>query len=471
MAYRGIAELLEKLRETGELAEIDATVDPVLEVSEIAHRAATPRGPAMLFRAVAGHRIPLVVNLLGSEKRIAAALEATSLAEVADRVTAALAPGRAGGWLRGLLAGPGEASSGKWGPKTVKIGACQQVIRLGADVDLNELPALRAGSLETAGTLTAAVLVMPDAASGRAALCRCDLRLVDRRHVAACWGTHEEAERILTHYGERGTRMPVAVVLGAHPALLLAAMGPWAEQIDPFWLAGLLRQAPIDMVAGRGVDLEVPAEAEFVLEGCIDAAAPRVDAGLLVTPGGHYAAAPASAAIEVGAMCHRANPILPAFVRGCEMGEEVVVARAMERVFRPLVAGAIPDLVDCDFPAFGAARHWGFVAIRKRHAGQARRVAHAVWGLCAWMFTKFLVVVDEEVDVRDVRQVFAAVAAEVDPARDLIADQGPADPWDPASAARRWATAWRSTPPGSCRRNGVGRAWGRCACRRKSAVG
>jgi 4-hydroxy-3-polyprenylbenzoate decarboxylase len=198
-------------------------------------------------------------------------------------------------------------------------------------------------------------------------------------------------------------------------------------------VAGLLREKPLDVVACRGVDLTVPAEAEIILEGFCDPSEPPVMSGPHCAPLGHATPPRPAPVMHVTALTHRANPIFAAAVPGAPPHEAVTVARAMQRVFLPLVQLAMPELVDYDLPEFAAARHWAAISIRKTYPGQGRRSAHAAWGLRPLRFAKMLVVVDDDVDVRDRDAVLAAVAANFRPGRDTVTEQGPADPFDPAS--------------------------------------
>jgi 4-hydroxy-3-polyprenylbenzoate decarboxylase len=179
--------------------------------------------------------------------------------------------------------------------------------------------------------------------------------------------------------------------------------------------------------------LRVPADAEIVIEGTIDTAAPLKAAGPRRTAGGFYTHPQEAPAVEVTAVTQRVNPVLPAMVPGGPPCESLVVERALWRMLMPAVKLAIPDLVDLQFPMFGCVRHWAVASIRKTHAGQARRAAHAVWGLAQTSSAKLLVVVDEEVDARNTEQVLAAIAAHVRPQRDVWFGEGPPDPFDPAS--------------------------------------
>jgi 4-hydroxy-3-polyprenylbenzoate decarboxylase len=256
--------------------------------------------------------------------------------------------------------------------------------------------------------------------------------------------------------------MPVAVVLGGDPATMLAMAAPVPPAVDPLGLAGLLREKPLDVVACRSVDLQVPAEADVVIEGYINPAEPPTVAGPLGTTAG-YASRPCPAPIlHVAAVTYRANRVYPATVPGPANCEVSIVDRALARIFLPLVKLAIPEMVDFDLPLWGEARRLAVLAIRKTYAGQARRVASTAWGLRQFLFAKLLVVVDEGVDVQNAGQVLAAVSACVNPGRDVFFQEGPADGFDPAvpagvlakkmaiDATEKLADEYGGSPPEPC---------------------
>ncbi len=432
MSYHCLADLLDELGRAGELARIGVPVDPSLEVAEITDRVAQSGGSALLFGAVEGHEIPLITNLLGTEARICRALGIRSPQELVERVSELVFPSEPEAWFETIMPGAGRATLRKLPPKVVKSGPCQQVVRLQSDVDLGQLPLLQCRPEESGKTITAGELftVAPD--SGRTVVGRYDLRVLERDRVAICWDPPDEPVRLIAEYRRRETQMPVAIVLGSDPAGLLAAMAPLPLDADVCAFAGLLRGRPRELVKGRSVDLCVPTDAEIVVEGYIEPAEPPVDAGPLGTTGGYYRPSGPAPVMHVTAMTHRANPVYPAMVPGCPPDEACVIRLFLSRVLLPLVKLAVPEMVDYELPAFGGARHWAFVSIRKDYAGQARKAAHAAWGLRQLMFAKLLVIVDEEVNVHEHEQVWSAVAAHVDPARDTFFAEGPPDPLDPA---------------------------------------
>ncbi|MHC4399474.1 MAG: UbiD family decarboxylase [Planctomycetota bacterium] len=434
MPYYCLADFLEELAQAGELARVETGVNPVLEAAEITARIARSTGKALLFGAIEGHPLPLLTNLLGTEARICRAAGVRSIGELAERVAEAIEPSGSEGWLGRVSAASGGVVGKSWEPKRVKTGACQQIVRLGDDVDLGRLPALQCSANETGRTVTAGQLLTAEADTGRQSCGRYELPVLDRTRLAVAWHDHDEPAGLLLGYRERGARMPVAVILGGDPAGLMAAMAPLPPSADALAVAGLLRQKALELVECRTVELSAPADAEMIIEGYVDPAEPPVRTGPLAASGGFCQRSGAAQVMHVTAVTHRANPVFPAFVPGRLPDEICTIRRAMARAFSPVVKGVIPELVDYDLPVFGAARQAAFVSIRKRYAGEARKVAHAVWGLRPWMFVKLLVIVDEEVDVRDERQVWSAVASHADPGRDVLFASGPPDPLDPAGS-------------------------------------
>jgi 4-hydroxy-3-polyprenylbenzoate decarboxylase len=434
MPYVCLAMFLEKLELSGELVRIAPPVDASLEVAEITRCVLRKSCRALVFGEVRGHAFALLTNLLGTDSRLLAAFEVESLDDLKNRILGELTPPDRLAWHDRLF-GATTRSAHPLCPKTVRTGPCQQVVRLGKDVDLGQLPVLRTAPQESHPTITAGVLLTVDAATNRGGVGRYDVAVLDAGRLAVGLDPHDEITPILAGYAERGAKMPVAIALGGDPALFVTAVAPLPFLADVLTWAGVLRNKPIEMVRGRSLPLDVPADAEMILEGFIDPAEPPVELGLSATPSGRYRKASPGRVIHVTAMTHRTNPIFPALVRSRPPNEETVIQRAMQKVFLPLVLSTIPDLVDWSFPAFGAARHCVFAAIRKTHPGQARRVAHALWGLRQTMFAKTLIVVDEGVDIHDSAQVFEAIAAHVDPGRDVFFQKGPTDPWDAAAPA------------------------------------
>jgi 4-hydroxy-3-polyprenylbenzoate decarboxylase len=435
MPYRCLADFLEDLGHAGELVRVDQEVDPALAMAQMAAQEANSGGAALLFGAVKGHDVPVLCNLLGNEGRICRALGVAALAEVADRIARLFDSSASEGWFERLKGGSQPAALDSFTPRKVKSAACQQIVRLGSDIDLGELPLLQIAAAEAGRAITAAVVFSAEPDSHQPVAGRFDLQSLDRTRLAVCWAAHDEHARLLGEYRQRSQKMPLAVVIGGDPAFLLAAAAPLPAGGDVCAVTGLLREKSLDVAACRSVDLDVPAEAEIVLEGFVDPLEPPVMAGPLCGPTGHLTAPRPVPVVQVNAVTHRANPIYAVMVPGQPPHEAATVARAMQRVFLPLARLVMPELVDYDLPEFAAARLWAAVSIRKTYPGQGRRVAHVAWGLPAVRCAKVLVIVDDDVDVHDHGQVLAALTINVRPGRDLLIENGPADPFDPATPA------------------------------------
>jgi 4-hydroxy-3-polyprenylbenzoate decarboxylase len=435
MPYRCLGDFLEELGHAGELTRVEEEVDPALQVAEIATRSAKSGGPALLFGSVKGHDLPVLCNLLATETRIGRALGVASLDEVAGRIARLLDVGTPEGWFERLKGGAQPAALMGVMPRKVKSAAAQQIVRLGGDIDLGELPLLQVASEEPRRAITAATVLSAEPDSHRPVAGRFDIERIDRTRLAVCWAAYDEHARLLGEYRTRNQQMPLAVVIGGDPAFLLAAASPLPPGGDVCAVAGLLREKSLDVVACRSVDLNAPAEAEIILEGFVDPVQPPVLAGPLCGPMGYLTPPRLAPVMQLTAVTHRANPIYAVMVASRPPHEACTAARAVQRVFLPLARLAMPELVDYDLPEFAAARHWAAVSIRKTYPGQGRRAAHMAWSLPAMMFAKVLVVVDDDVDVHDHQQVLAAVVANMRPDRDVLVEQGPADPFDPAAPA------------------------------------
>jgi 4-hydroxy-3-polyprenylbenzoate decarboxylase len=458
MPHRCLAEFLEELRNAGELSRIDDETDPAFRVAEMALESAKSGGPALLFGIVKGHNLPILCNLLATEGRICRALGSQAIDEVSDRIARLFDTSGPEGWFERLKGGGRPATLASVAPRKIKSAAVQQIVRLGSDLDLGELPLLQMIAYTEKGdcpnfrehrqvvvaenetvpfaasekTIPSAIVFSAEPDSHRPVSGRFDVLRIDRTRLAVCWADYDEHARLLAEYRERDQKMPLAVAIGGDPAFLLASAAPLPPGSDICAAAGLLREKPLDVVACRSIDLDMPAEAEIVLEGFVEPKGPTVMAGPLCGPMGHLSPPRPAVVMQVTAVTHRANPIFAVMILGRPPHESVTAARAMHRVFLPLARIAMPELVDYDLPEFAAARYWAAVSIRKTYPGQGQRAAHVAWNLPALSFAKVLVVVDADVDVHDQQAVLAAVAANLRPGRDVLIQRGPADPYDPA---------------------------------------
>jgi 4-hydroxy-3-polyprenylbenzoate decarboxylase len=428
MPANSLPDFLEELEQAGELARIAVEVHAELEAAAITEQVAKAGGPALFLERIKGQHPPLVTNLLGSHSRLCRALGVGSLDELSD-LLAPEAPASAG-WLERIKSHSPLTAAAKGPTKTVRSGVCQQVVKLGRDVNLLEWPALRCWALEPRRSITAGLLLTQDPENGDRKLETVPLEIVDRTRLAVCWRRYHAGLRHLEQYRRRGDRMPVAVWVGADPALAVVAAAPLPADADSFAFAALLRRRPLELVKCRSHDLEVPAEAELVIEGFIDPEAPRLASGPWGQADGRYSVPGEAWLLEVSTVTHRTNPVFVATVPAAPPSEASVIDRAIERLWLPLVKQAVPELVDYALIDQAGPQKLAVLSIHKSFPGQARKAASGFWGLDAFMSVKLLVVVDADVDVRNYAQVLLTAATNAAGGRDVFFHAGPPHPFD-----------------------------------------
>lgn len=425
MPIRSLSDFVRILRDAGELAVVDVAVDPYLEISEITDRVVKAGGPALLFTKVNGSKFAVLTNQFGSQRRMALALGEPSLAAVEARMRATIdlsVPDSLGGKLGKLLSLTSLASAI---PRTVESGPCQEVIE--HEPDLRTLPVLTTWPLDGGPFVTLPLVFTKDPVSGMQNVGMYRVQVYDRNTTGMHWQRHKQGR---AHADKWGRRVPVAVVIGAAPAITYAATAPLPPIVDEMALAGFLRGAPIEMVRCQTIDLKVPANAEFVLEGYVDNEDMRIE-GPFGDHTGVYSLADYYPTFHVQCVTHRAAAIYGATVVGKPPMEDAWLGKATERLFLPLLQMVVPEIVDYNLPVEGGFHNLAIIAVRKTYPGQAKKVMNALWGLGhMMMLTRVLLVVDHDVDPADVRGVVWNALNNVDPSRDLVVMPGPVDDLD-----------------------------------------
>jgi len=436
--FENLSEFVSDLDDDGQLVRVTAEVDPDLELTEVAERVrrSSSGAPAVFFEHVRGHSMPVVVNLLGSAARMLKVLRAGSFDEAARRVAAVLQPELPEGWLEAVRLVPQLSQLTRMPPRLVRTALCQQVVRLGRDVDLTQLPVPRFWPDDAAPSITMGQVYVKSPVTGVRDVGMYPIEVRDRNSLVICWNAHDDGERIFREYRDRAVQMPVAIVLGGDPVLSYVANVPLPPNTDECLLAGFLRGDNIELVKCRTVDLEVPASAEIVIEGMIDTSAPLEIAGPLGCSTGYYDAPEDVPVLDVTALTHRSNPIFPARIFAPPPSEDFWIGQATEQVFLPFVRLFVPEIVDFHQPMAGVSRNIAFVSIRKQYPQQARKVMQALWSLPAFMVSKILVVVDDDVDVRNAEQVWYRAGANAHPGRDVVLCEGPTHFTDHAAPIR-----------------------------------
>ena len=432
MAYENLREFLQRLESAGQLQRIGAEVDPELEITEIANRQVKRGGPVLLFENVRGSEFPLLINAFASTQRMAWALGVDDCDEIARRIRKFLTARPPKG-LTGKLKGLGQlVELSQYAPKSVASGACQEVVLTGQDASLGALPILKCWPGDGGRFITLGAVFTRSRETGHQNAGMYRLQVYDARTTGMHIHAHHDGRRHYDQWQSAGEAMPAAAVLGGDPASIYAATAPAPPGMDEMLLAGFIRRKPVPMVRCKTIGIEVPAEAEIVIEGTVAPNERRTE-GPFGDHTGYYSLADEYPVFHVSAITHRRDAIYPATIVGRPPMEDCFMGKATERIFLPLLQAVVPEVVDYDLPLFGVFHNFVFVAIRKTYALQARKVMHALWGLGQMMLTKFIIVVDQDTNVHEVDEVLWRVGNNVDPGRDVEIVRGPLDALDHAA--------------------------------------
>ena len=432
MAYNSLQEFVQVLEREGELKRIRHPVKPELEIAEIADRVMKSGGPALLFENVVGKNIPVLINAFGSAKRMALALGVKDIEEIArdiEHLTRLKPPASLRDKLRML---PELLRLAGAAPKVISgEGACQEVIE--RDPDLNMLPVLTCWPGDAGPFITLPAVFSRDPRDGRRNVGLYRMQVFDARTTGMHWHPHKVGARHFQRQKEATGRMELAACLGGDPALIYAATAPLPDQIDELLFTGFLRKKAVKLVKAVTVDVEVPADADIVIEGYIDPSEPLSVEGPFGDHTGFYSLADRYPAFHVTCITHRKNPIYLTTIVGRPPMEDAFLGKATERIFLPLMRLTFPEIVDIDLPVHGVFHNLAIVSIKKEYPAHARKIMHGLWGLGQMMFTKIIVVVDHDVDVHDPAEVAWIAGNHIDPKRDVVFVEGPVDVLDHAA--------------------------------------
>jgi 4-hydroxy-3-polyprenylbenzoate decarboxylase len=431
---KDLRDFIRLLRDRGQLITIDTPVDPVLEITEIADRVGKAGGPALLFTKPIGHTTPVLINQFGSHERMCMALRVSSYDELVRRMEDLVAMDMPDSAWQKLKALARLKDLAALQPQVVKQGPCQQVVLTGDDVDLEALPILQCWPLDAGRYITLPLVFTRHPRTGKRNVGMYRLQVYDKRTTGMHWHIHKDAA---DHYHECEGRMEIAVAIGTDPAITYAATAPLPGMIDEMLFAGFLRGSAVDLVRCRTVDLQVPAHAEFVLEGYVDVEKTRQE-GPFGDHTGYYSLADDYPVLHLTAITHRHDPIYSTTIVGQAPMEDTYLGKATERLFLPLLRMILPEIVDLDLPKEGGFHNCALVSIHKRFPLHARKVMHALWGTGQMQFCKCIAVVDADVDVHDYAQVAWRVFNNVDWKRDTVITEGPLDVLDHSSPHPLW---------------------------------
>ncbi|HEX4984976.1 MAG TPA: 4-hydroxy-3-polyprenylbenzoate decarboxylase [Burkholderiales bacterium] len=439
MHYADLRDFIAQLEKLGELRRIAAPVSPRLEMTEVCDRVLKAQGPALLFEHPAGHSMPVLANLFGTPRRVALGMgeeSAAALKEVGKLLAYLREPEPPKGLKDAWDKLPVLKQVLNMAPKIVGSAPCQEIVREGGDVDLGTLPVQTCWPGDAGPLITWGLTVTRGPARERQNLGIYRQQVIGRNKVIMRWLAHRGGALDFRDHGiaRPGEPFPVAVVLGADPATILGAVTPVPDTLSEYQFAGLLRGSKTELVKCLGCDLQVPASAEIVLEGVIHADETALE-GPFGDHTGYYNERERFPVFTIERMSMRRDPIYHSTYTGKPPDEPSVLGVALNDVFVPLLTKQFPEIVDFYLPPEGCSYRVAVVSMRKQYAGHARRVMFGIWSyLRQFMYTKFVIVVDDDIDVRDWKEVVWAVSTRVDPARDtLIVENTPIDYLDFAS--------------------------------------
>jgi 4-hydroxy-3-polyprenylbenzoate decarboxylase len=433
MAYTDLHDFIRRLDKEGELKRILVEVDPLLEIAEFADRAVKSGGPALLFERPKGHTIPVFINGYASMRRMELALEVGSVEEIARRISEYLEMRMPEGLIGKLKMLPKLAEMGSFFPKIVDSGPCQEIIKRDG-FSLLDYPVLQCWPEDAGLFITLPMVFSRNPETGKRN-CGCyRMQVYDGRTAGMHWQTHKQgAEHYRRMLAQSGNdRMEVAVAIGADPATMYSAILPLPPDLDEMLIAGFIRSSPVEMVKCQTCDLEVPAQSEIVLEGYVQLGEMRTE-GPFGDHTGFYSLADEYPVFHVTCITQRRDPVYATTIVGPPPMEDYYMGNAVERIFLPLMRLQLPEIRDICMPAEGIFHNLMLVSMRKSYPGHARKVMSAIWGLGQAMFTKCIVVVDEDVDVQNVREVAWKALNHIDPERDIQFTLGPVDSLDHSS--------------------------------------
>lgn len=434
MPYDDLQDFIRTLEKKKELKRIPFEVDPHLEITEFADRAVKRGAPALLFEKPKGSQFPLLINAFASDRRMALALGVDRLDEIANRITELKELKKPEGLLGAVKMLPKLGELSNIFPKTVSDGACKEVVLREGQFSLDQFPILHCWPDDGGRYITLPLVFSRSRRTGKPNCGMYRMQVFDEKTCGMHWQTHKQGA---DHYRQlkaegKDMRMPISVAIGADPAVTFSAIAPLPPDIDEMMFAGFVRNEPVRMVKSETNDLLVPADAEIVLEGYVELGELRRE-GPFGDHTGFYSLDDDYPVFHVTCVTHRKKPVYAATIVGPPPMEDFWMGKAVERIFLPLMKLQLPEVVDICMPPEGVFHNLILVSIRKAYPGHARKVMHSIWGTGQAMFSKCIVVVDDDVNVQDVSEVAWKALNNIDPQRDIEMVLGPLDSLDHAS--------------------------------------
>ena len=436
MNYPSLREFIDRLEREGELLRIKESVSPILEITEITDRVSKQPGggKALLFENVEGSSMPVLINAFGSTKRMNMALGVHDIEDIPKRIERYIKIPPPSTLLDKAKLLPMLLQAAQFPPKLVQTAhpPCQEVVHLDNDIDLGAIPILQCWPDDAGRFITFPIVINRSADKKIRNVGLYRMQVYDRKTTAMHWHIHKDGAHFFHEFKKQNKMMEVAIALGADPASCYSASAPLPYGIDEFLLAGFIRKKSVPLVKCKTVDLEVPANAEIVLEGYIDPSEMRLE-GPFGDHTGYYSQDGDYPVVHLTAITHRKNPVYLTTIVGKPPQEDFYLGRATERIFLPLLKTQLPEIIDMDMPVEGVFHNCVIVSIDKRYPMQSRRVMSALWGLGQMSFVKTIVTVDAEVNIHDYEAIAKRLLDTVDFETDLFFSEGILDVLNHAS--------------------------------------
>ena len=431
MPIEDIHQFISELEKNNELKRVKVQVDTDLEIAEIMRREMYSNGPAILFEDVKGYDMPVLGNAFGSMKRLEIGLEMSDFTEIGQRIVDMTKMEIPSGFLSKIKKLPELSKMTASFPKAETNGPVTEITT--KEASFEELPILKSWPNDAGRFITLGLVATKHPETGVRNLGVYRIQIVDKTHALMHWQKHKRG----AHHGDiskdKGEKIPTAIIIGGEPATVFSSIAPVPEGLDKYLFAGITRKEGIKTVKCKTIDLDVPANAEIVLEGYVDPADIR-DEGPFGDHTGYYTPVEQYPTFTLTGIMRRKNPVYVTTVVGKPILEDAFIGKVIERSFLPLIRMFHPEVIDFSMPPAGWFQGFAIISIKKRYPGQAKKVMMGLWGMGQLSLTKMFVVVDEDINVHDMNDVIWAITTRADAARDtIIINNAPTDTLDPAS--------------------------------------
>ncbi len=433
MIMNDLKKFITLLEKQNELIRITEEVSPHLEITEITDRVSKLHGKALLFEHVTGYTTPVLMNAFGSMKRVAWALGVNEVEEIGKLFEELMESRVPVGWLERFKLLPKLKRFLAMSSKIIKNPPCQKIIYKGEDISLSQLPVLFCWPGDGGPFITLPTVFTKHPVTGKRNVGMYRMHVYDDRTTGMHWHTHKDGAEHYRQAEKLNQRLEVAVAIGPDPIVTYVATAPLPPDIDEIQFAGFIQNAPIEMAKCLTIDQEVPANAQFVLEGYVEPGERHTE-GPFGDHTGYYSPADSYPVFHLTCLTHQKDPVYPATIVGKPPMEDCFLAKATERIFLPLIKAQLPEIVDLNLPIEGVFHNLALVSIKKSYPAQAQKVMSSLWGMGQMMFTKIIIVFESDVNVHNLSEVLWRLGNDIDPKRDIIFFEGPVDALDHAAS-------------------------------------